>query len=66
MVKILKKECPDIKTVVMSGYADNVIINKDVLESDITFINKPLLPVSLVNRLRSVLDGDNKKKTANP
>ncbi len=65
MVKILKKECPDIKTVVMSGYADNVIINKDVLESDITFINKPLLPVSLANRLRSVLDGDNKKKTAN-
>ena len=65
MVKILKKEYPDIKTVVMSGYADNGIINRDVLESDITFINKPLLPVSLANKLRSVLDGDNKKKTAN-
>jgi two-component system cell cycle sensor histidine kinase/response regulator CckA len=53
----VKKERPAIKTVLMSGYTDNVIAPSGVLEPGILFVNKPLLPRALANKLRSVLDG---------
>jgi hypothetical protein len=36
---------------------DNVIAHSGVLDQGIIFINKPLLPRALANKLRSVLDG---------
>jgi signal transduction histidine kinase len=56
--EIARNECPEIKTVLMSGYTDNVIAERDGLDQSITFINKPLLPVSLAGKIRSVLDSD--------
>ncbi|RPI37865.1 MAG: hybrid sensor histidine kinase/response regulator [Nitrospiraceae bacterium] len=58
----VKKERPAIKTVLMSGYTDNVIAHSGVLDPGIIFINKPLLPMALANKLRSVLDGVDGKK----
>lgn len=54
----VKKARPSIKTVLMSGYTDNVIAHSGVLDPGILFINKPLLPMALANKLRSVLDGN--------
>jgi signal transduction histidine kinase len=57
LVKLLKQERPEIKTVLMSGYTDNIIAKHGVLDQGIVFINKPLLPLSLANTIRSTLDG---------
>jgi CheY-like chemotaxis protein len=62
LIEHLKQERPEIKTVLMSGYTDNIIAQHGVLESGIVFINKPLFPVSLTNTLRAVLDGFDKGK----
>jgi len=52
----LEKDYPDTKTVLMSGYTDNVIVHHGVLDPGIVFINKPLLPIALANQIRKVLD----------
>lgn len=48
---------PDIKVMLMSGYTDNVIAHHGALESGHVLVNKPLLPVTLANRIREILDG---------
>lgn len=59
--EIARQEFPKIKTVLMSGYTDDVVAQSGVLDPGINFINKPLLPVSLANEIRAVLDGEDKK-----
>jgi signal transduction histidine kinase/ActR/RegA family two-component response regulator len=59
LIEHLKQERPEIRTVLMSGYTDNIIAQHGILESGIVFINKPLLPISLANTLRAVLNGSN-------
>ena len=54
---------PDIKVLLMSGYTDNVIAHHGALESKYTLLNKPLLPVTLANRIREVLNNINNDKT---
>ena len=56
MIGTIKEMLPEVKTVIMSGYAENGLVNRSMVDPNITFINKPLLPVSLANRLRLVLD----------
>ena len=53
--EIVRNEYPGSKIILMSGYTDNVVAQDD-LEHGIIFINKPLLPVSLAAKIRSVLD----------
>ncbi|MEJ2689539.1 MAG: ATP-binding protein [Deltaproteobacteria bacterium] len=55
--ELVKQARPDIKIVFMSGYTDNAIAQHGVLERGITLINKPLLPETLANTLRTVLNG---------
>lgn len=47
---------PDIKVMLMSGYTDNVIAHHGALESGHVLVNKPLLPVTLANKIREILD----------
>jgi FixJ family two-component response regulator len=62
LIETLKKEKPEIKSVLMSGYTDNIVARQGVLKPDIIFINKPLRPISLANKIRSVLDNTGKEK----
>jgi len=55
--ELVKQSRPDIKIVFMSGFSEDVIAHDGVLDPGITFISKPLLPDTLANTLRSVLDG---------
>ncbi|MHB8790856.1 MAG: GAF domain-containing hybrid sensor histidine kinase/response regulator [Desulfobulbaceae bacterium] len=50
------KEQPGIKTILMSGYTDNVIAQHGVLQQGYHLVSKPLLPISLANKIREVLD----------
>ena len=48
---------PEMQVVYMSGYTDSTIADKGILLPGINFINKPLVPTALANRLRTILDG---------
>ncbi len=48
---------PAMKSVFMSGYTDNVITHKGVLEPGNTLINKPLVPTQLSLKIRQILEG---------
>ena len=56
LVDAVRVEQPGIKTILMSGYTDNVIAQHGVLQEGYFLINKPLLPISLANKIREVLD----------
>lgn len=58
------KEQPGIKTILMSGYTDNVIAQHGVLQQGYTLVSKPLLPISLANKIREVLDQPQTKQTS--
>jgi len=47
---------PDIKVIYMSGYTDNTIVHRGVLDPGTHFIQKPTTPVHLVKRVREVLN----------
>ena len=48
---------PGIKVVYMSGYTDNVIAHRGVMDSGIHFIQKPFSVKGLTTQVRDVLDG---------
>ncbi len=48
---------PDMKAVFMSGYAEDVISNKTVLDEKLHFIPKPILPSEFLRKIRMALDG---------
>jgi CheY-like chemotaxis protein len=52
----LKKHCPDLKTLFMSGYTANVIAHRGVLDKGVNFIQKPFSLSSLAGKVRHVLD----------
>ena len=47
---------PDIKAIFTSGYNEDVIHKKGVLEKGINFISKPFVPTELLRKIREVLD----------
>jgi two-component system cell cycle sensor histidine kinase/response regulator CckA len=47
---------PDLKTLFMSGYTDEAIVQHGVLNSGVAFLQKPFSAMSLALKLRSVLD----------
>ncbi len=56
LVERLEQDHPEVKTILMSGYTDNIIVTHGVLKPDVIFIGKPLLPISLANKIREVLN----------
>lgn len=48
---------PGIKVLFMSGYTDDVILHRGVLEPGFALVEKPLTPVALNRKVRQVLDG---------
>jgi two-component system, cell cycle sensor histidine kinase and response regulator CckA len=47
---------PKTKLVCMSGYTDDSVVRHGVIDARIAFIQKPVTPSSLLNRVREVLD----------
>jgi len=48
---------PEIKVLFMSGYTEEVIYRKGVLEKGLSFISKPVSPHEILKKIREVLDG---------
>ncbi|HXV42173.1 MAG TPA: response regulator, partial [Anaerolineae bacterium] len=47
---------PNLKTLFMSGYTDEAIVQHGVLNSGVAFLQKPFSPMTLAAKMRSVLD----------
>jgi len=47
---------PGIKALFMSGYSDDIIHKKGILEKRLTLIMKPVSPTDLIRKIREVLD----------
>lgn len=48
---------PGMKTLFMSGYTDNSIVNHGVLEPGLAFMEKPFTHATILQKVREVLDG---------
>ena len=47
---------PDMKTLYISGYADNTIIERGGIDSSMAFLQKPFTPNALLKKVRTVLE----------
>ena len=47
---------PSMKTLFISGYTDNEISSQDVVDSGVSFLQKPFTPAQLASKVRQVLD----------
>ncbi len=54
----IKRMSPEIKVIFTSGYTADVILKKKVLEEDVIFISKPIIPDKLLSRIREVIEGE--------
>jgi CheY-like chemotaxis protein len=52
----VKEMLPDIRTLFMSGYTDDSITDRGLIEETESFIEKPFTPDELSSKVRSVLD----------
>ncbi len=58
LFKRVAENFPGIKVLFMSGYTDNVIAHRGILDEGIQFISKPFTVQGLTNKVREVLDQD--------
>jgi CheY-like chemotaxis protein len=47
---------PKIKVLYMSGYTDNGIVRRGVLDPGTPFLQKPFSPISLARKVKEVLE----------
>ncbi len=47
---------PDLKVLYMSGYTEDTIAHDAIIVSGVEFLQKPLVPESLAQRVRAALD----------
>ncbi len=52
----IKKVSPDMKAIFTSGYTQDIIHAKGILDEGLRFIAKPVSPHELLRRIREVLD----------
>jgi two-component system, cell cycle sensor histidine kinase and response regulator CckA len=53
---------PDVKVLYMSGYTDDSALRHGVLEGEMAFLHKPFTVQSLRQRVRSVIEGDERSR----
>jgi DNA-binding NarL/FixJ family response regulator len=52
----IKKIDPGIKALFMSGYTDDILSSKGILEDNLNFISKPFTQNELLQKIREVLE----------
>jgi PAS domain S-box-containing protein len=58
LVEQLRRLRPDIAVVFMSGYTDDTVLQRAVIEPGTAFIQKPFSPTLLLTQIRAVLEAE--------
>ena len=58
LVKRLMPLQPQMKVMFISGYSEDMFLERNILDPSILFIQKPFTPVELLRKVREILDGD--------
>ena len=56
-VEEIKKINPEVRVLFTSGYTADIIHQKGIFDEQIDFLVKPLVPFTLIARIRDILDG---------
>ena len=64
LAEMLQKTQPNLRTLFMSGYSDESVARRQVLDEDLNFIEKPFRPGALVRKVREVLNKNRIKDTS--
>ncbi|MBI5345317.1 MAG: response regulator, partial [Deltaproteobacteria bacterium] len=51
------KTAPLVKALFLSGYTEDTILKKGILEKGFNFLSKPVSPTSLLKKIREIIDG---------
>jgi PAS domain S-box-containing protein len=54
----LRETRPGLKVLFMSGYAEEQVVHRGVVEEDVAFLAKPFTPAALTEKVRLVLHGE--------
>jgi CheY-like chemotaxis protein len=58
LVEQLRLLQPEIAVVYMSGYTDDTVLQRAVIEAGTAFIQKPFSPTLLLTQVRAVLEAE--------
>ena len=57
LADLILTEHPEMAVLYMSGYTDDAIVHRGVLDPGLAFLSKPFTPAELAHKVREVLDG---------
>ncbi|MDD3051915.1 MAG: PAS domain S-box protein [Candidatus Cloacimonetes bacterium] len=56
LIERIRKMCPEISVLYMSGYTDDSVVKYGVLADNVQYINKPFNSKQLLSKIRDILD----------
>jgi PAS domain S-box-containing protein len=62
LIGAVKRDQPHIRSILMSGYIDNIVLQNDMVQPGIILLTKPFPPVVLAKKVREVLDEEEGKE----
>jgi CheY-like chemotaxis protein len=57
LVRRMATKRPEVKVLYVSGYTDDVLVRRGVIDSGANFLQKPFMPDDLARVVRGILDG---------
>jgi CheY-like chemotaxis protein len=54
----MRKTNPSVQSLFISGYSNDILLNKGVRDKEFHFLSKPLFPEALLKKVRDIIDGE--------